>query len=147
MTRSVCVSRLQGVGLLRAPSKRQTVLYIRVNVRCLICVLSKLSIFHFIILVSSGFTTLPSDQTVMEGEEVTFYCAATGNPAPSITWTKDGNTLASGNTLKFTALKNDSGEYLCSAENGVELAINASAHLDVQCKFCPVAFSYDPLHR
>lgn len=100
-----------------------------------------LSVFRFTILVSSGFTTLPSDQTVMEGEEVIFHCAAKGNPTPRITWTKDGNILASGNTFKFTARKNDSGEYFCSAENGVELAINASAHLDVQCKFYLVVFT------
>lgn len=100
-----------------------------------------LSVFRFTILVSSGFTTLPSDQTVMEGEEVIFHCAAKGNPMPRITWTKDGNILASGNTFKFRARKNDSGEYFCLAENGVELAINASAHLDVQCKFYLVVFT------
>ena len=77
----------------------------------------------------------PSDQTVKEFEDTVFLCTATGNPAPKITWMKDGETVADGDTLSFPANRSDSGKYLCSAENGLGLAINSSASLDVQCKY------------
>lgn len=64
----------------------------------------------------------------------TFHCEATGNPTPEITWTKNGKTVGEGNKLSFEANKNQSGEYWCSAENGLETKINTSASLDVQCK-------------
>ena len=69
-----------------------------------------------------------------EKEQTTFTCTAGGKPAPNITWTKDGKTVGTGDTLTLETHRNQSGEYLCSAENGVGLAIRASAFLDVQCK-------------
>ena len=69
-----------------------------------------------------------------EKEQSTFTCTVTGNPAPNITWTKDGKTVGTGDTMTLETHRNQSGEYWCSAENGVGLAINASAYLDVQCK-------------
>ena len=82
-----------------------------------------------------SFTIEPSNQTVKEFEDTVFLCNATGNPAPEITWMKDEQTVTHGHTLSFSALKNDSGKYWCLAQNGIGLAINTSASLDVQCKF------------
>lgn len=39
------------------------------------------------------FSVVPRDQTVTEGRDVEFLCSANGQPAPVITWTKDGKTL------------------------------------------------------
>ncbi|XP_078342486.1 fibronectin type III domain-containing protein-like isoform X2 [Oculina patagonica] len=78
------------------------------------------------------FTKRPTDRTVKEGEEATFYCTATGNPTPKLTWLKDGKTVGAGETLKVVAYKNNSGNYWCSADNGLGLAINISAYLNVQ---------------
>lgn len=90
------------------------------------------------------FKSRPADQTVEDGEEASFHCSATGNPNPKITWLKDGKTLITGNTLSFVAFKNLSGKYWCSANNGLGLAINTSAHLTVQSKYeyisCGVVF-------
>ena len=81
------------------------------------------------------------DQTVRENEETTFYCSATGNPTPKVTWLLDGKTVASGETFKFVANRTQSGQYWCSVENGLNAMINASAQLDVQCKFKNVVFA------
>ena len=84
--------------------------------------------------VSPSFVDVPLDQTVRENDEIIFYCSATGNPTPTITWLLDGKTVASGKTFKFVANRTQSGQYWCSAENGLNVRINASAELDVQCK-------------
>jgi len=83
--------------------------------------------------VSPSLTTEPSDQTVVENEEVVFSCSAIGNPAPKITWMKDGKTVGTEETLRFEASRDHSGDYWCSADNELSEAVNASAHLDVQC--------------
>ena len=54
---------------------------------------------------------------------------------PRIKWIKDGETVGSEETLIFKAVRNDSGKYWCSVENGVDLSINVSAHLEVKCKY------------
>lgn len=69
----------------------------------------------------------------MEGASATFYCTATGNPAPEITWTIDGMKVGSGDTLSFETNRNQTGKYWCSVENGLDV-FNVSADLDVLCK-------------
>lgn len=71
----------------------------------------------------------------MEKQEVTFHCTANGNPTPEITWIKDGETVARGEFLNFKANRSHSGKYWCSADNGLDTSDNASAYLDVQCKY------------
>ena len=82
-----------------------------------------------------SLTTKPSDQVVLEGTEITFHCAADGNPLPEIKWMKDGKTVATQGLLIFEAMRNQSGKYWCSVENGLNSTVNASATLDVQCKW------------
>ena len=65
---------------------------------------------------------------------ITLHCNATGNPTPKITWIKDGETLATGDTLTFETLRNHSGKYWCTAENGLNVTVNASVVLDVLCE-------------
>ena len=77
----------------------------------------------------------PSDQIVKESEDAILLCTATGNPAPKITWVKDGKTVAHGDTLSFSANRSHSGKYWCLAENGLGLPINTSTSVDVQCKY------------
>ena len=82
-----------------------------------------------------SFSNVPVNQTINEGDTARFQCTATGNPSAKITWLKDGKAVGSGNTLSFEANRTHSGKYWCSAENGLKTEINASAYLDVQCKY------------
>lgn len=82
----------------------------------------------------SYFQSRPAYQSVQEGDEASFHCGAIGNPTPKISWFKDGRSIGTGNTLSFVAFRNRSGEYWCSADNGLGSAINASARLNVQIK-------------
>ena len=93
------------------------------------------SYFFHCFLVPPSLITKPSNQTLTENEILIFHCTANGNPVPKIKWIKDGKTLDEGDKLTFGAGRNTSGWYLCSAENGLGFAANASAYLDVQCKF------------
>ena len=43
--------------------------------------------------------------------------------------------MREGDPLSFEAFRNQSGKYLCLAENGLNKTVNASAYLDVQCKY------------
>ena len=85
--------------------------------------------------VPPSLTTKPSDQTVIENQELTFHCTATGNPTAKITWLKDGKTVAQGETLSFKPNRSHAGKYLCLAENGLDVTVNATADLDVHCKY------------
>ena len=80
-------------------------------------------------------TLSPKDQTIMEGTTATFFCNATSDPTSKITWTKDGKTVGEGDTLSFVTERNQSGEYWCSADNGLTSTLNASVNLDVQCEY------------
>ena len=72
-----------------------------------------------------------------ENKTVTFHCAATGNPTPKITWTKDGKTVGTGSKLTFVALRSLAGQYWCSADNGLSAGVKANAYLHVLCKYQP----------
>ena len=75
---------------------------------------------------------------------MTLSCNATGNPTPTISWTRNGSPVDTSarisfsddnNTLTITNVKRtDSGEYRCVARNRVGSDTSDAAKLDVQCK-------------
>ena len=71
------------------------------------------------------FTEIPLDQTVIEGDSVTFTAQATGSPTPLITWhfidsgSVDHTLSTVGNTLTFTTSVGDVGQYYAVASNSV----------------------------
>lgn len=88
------------------------------------------------VIVPASIVNAPSNQTATEGTMARLHCSATGNPSPEIAWIKDGMPVGRGETLALYANRNQSGEYWCTADNGFEPAVNATAYLDVQCE-CP----------
>jgi len=68
------------------------------------------------------FLTPPAQQ-VVEGSGATLFCNATGNPPPSIAWTKQGSdtVLSSSETLPLTNLtRRDNGAvYKCKVKNNI----------------------------
>lgn len=65
----------------------------------------------------------PNIQTVSENQTATFYCSASGNPRPTVTWIRvngspAGSNKSLGGKLEITrSVFNDSGEYKCTAVN------------------------------
>ena len=86
----------------------------------------------------------PQNETKTEGDNVTFTCNATGNPAPTFNWTKDGSVLTAGSRISLSpdrkqltitnVTREDSGQYVCEATNNVTTVQSNSATLNVKCK-------------
>ena len=79
---------------------------------------------------------LPIDnETVIEGQNVTLSCNASGFPAPTVYWVKTSNGDRFNTTeLVFTNIsRSKAGEYTCVASNPCNTATEL-ADVDVQCK-------------
>ena len=89
---------------------------------------------------------------VARGEPVTLECRATGSPAPTITWYRDGTPIDARDSthrmvlpdgsLFFLSVRHsrrgetDGGVYSCRAENEVGVDDSEEAELTVACELC-----------
>ena len=99
------------------------------------------------------FSVHPQNATKTEGDNVTFTCNATGNPAPTFRWTKNGSVLTTGSRISFSSdskqltitnvTREDSGQYVCKAANNVRTVSSDSATLNVKCKI--TCYNYYPI--
>ena len=93
-------------------------------------------IFLFSCLVPVQFTTPPLNKTVNVTNPISLSCYASGFPAPSIKWTRLGKLLSSNKQLNIPRSdKDDAGEYMCTASNGVGQPKTAKSYVTVQCEF------------
>ena len=75
---------------------------------------------------------------VIEGENATLQCSATGNPVPSTAWIRKstGEVVSYNETLIFPNIKRNesSGNYECLAWNGIGNNSTKFCTFDVHCK-------------
>ena len=102
----------------------------------------RLDLYTFYIfpyLDSSLIESSPINQVVLEGNNLTLRCSASGNPTPNFTWTKDKSSLVlhQGDTYSIVDIdRNAAGNYTCTAWNGVGEPKKAIAAVSVHCKLC-----------
>lgn len=90
-------------------------------------------------------TLAPRDQKVTDNNVVSFFCKASGNPAPDVYWRKAGKRITN-NRQRYTTLpmphgsvlridpakaKRDDSSVECVADNGMGEPAVASASLEV----------------
>ena len=82
-----------------------------------------------------------------EGQNVTIFCNASGQPQPKVTWLKAVGTLQKGRTIVvkgaltiYKVTKNDGGTYICKAEN-ILGSVSVAALLVI---FSPLRFKVRP---
>ena len=85
-------------------------------------------------------------QVVLEGNNLTLHCNASGNPTANITWTKDysSSVLNQGITYSIVNIgRNASGNYTCTTWNGIGGQKKAIAAITVHCEFsCCISNHY-----
>ena len=74
---------------------------------------------------------------------MTLSCNATGNPGPTISWTKDESQISSNSRISLSddkkkltitnVRRTDSGEYRCVANNKIGNDNSSGATLNIQC--------------
>ena len=73
----------------------------------------------------------PSDVPANPGQTVVFYASASGNPAPTYQWYKNGQWVANGSTLSVTAGDYTVGDYKYMATNNLGSVYSTNATLSL----------------
>ena len=94
--------------------------------------------------------THPKNFTIDEGLPMTLFCNATGNPPPTLSWTKDGSPINNNQGIIFTGdnetlsianiNRSESGNYRCVTRNSLRDDTSNAAKVDVQCKCSTIPF-------
>ena len=95
----------------------------------------KILLFLSSYLVPVQFTEVPQNITVNMSSPLFLSCDASGFPEPKIRWEKFGISLSHYKQLNISnSNRNDAGEYVCRASNGVRQEKTVRAYVTVQCK-------------
>ncbi len=84
--------------------------------------------------VAPAITTDPESLTVNEGASASFTAAASGNPAPTFQWKKDGADISGATSATYTIASvsvADAGSYTVVATNSVTSVTSAAATLAI----------------
>jgi len=109
-------------------------LIVIVELYCNILTLIVLSVFtriYFFCYLDPPQITYPHGPhcepiSLIENETISLLCNVTGFPKPNITWTNNDQTSSSGSSLVLeNVLRNQSGIYTCSADNGIGMTPSA----------------------
>ena len=108
--------------------------------------------FFFFFTVQPEIITHPKNVTVEEGLPMNLFCNATGNPPPTLSWTKDGSPLnnnqgilfsGDNETLSIASINRlKSGNYRCVARNSLGNDSSNPANVDVQCECSSNSFLF-----
>lgn len=88
-------------------------------------------------------TTKPVPTNATKGSLTVLECVVTGNPRPTVSWTKDGSSvviaghisIVGESNLQFSPVKvSDAGLYSCHATSK-NSRVTAAAKLIVECKY------------
>ena len=100
--------------------------------------------FLFFFTDQPEIITHPKNVTIEERLLMTLFCNATGNPLPTISWTKDGSPLTKTQGIIFTGenetlsianiTRSESGNYRCVTRNSLGNDTSNAAKVDVLCK-------------
>ena len=80
----------------------------------------------------------PVSQVVLEENNLTLHCNASGNPTPNITWTEEDSPSVLHQGISYSIVdidRNAAGNYTCTAWNGVGGQKKATAAITVHCEF------------
>ena len=102
----------------------------------------KFALFNsFLILDPPSITIHKICDMLVEGDNITLTCNASGKPQPVITWTKLGSPVVLSQTSSFTIVNvsrpgtpDNMIQYQCTASNGVETPATATVNCIVHCK-------------
>ena len=100
--------------------------------------------------VAPAITTQPAAQTVPVGTSVTFSVVATGTPAPTYQWRKDGAAIAGATGASFTrtsVITADAGAYSVVVTNSVSSVTSNSATLVVNDVSATPAITTQPVSQ
>ena len=96
-------------------------------------------IYYTLFSDGADIISAPRDKTVLEFDNVTFFCNATSNPPSQIIWTQEGNStvLHKGETfvIKNVLRSLNRQRYKCTTRNNVTKDVEAYAQLTVHCKY------------
>jgi plastocyanin len=97
--------------------------------------------------IAPVFTTQPAGQTVTVGASVTFTAAASGTPAPTYQWRKDGVNISGATSASYTissVATGNAGTYTVVATNSAGSAISNGAMLTVNSNPSAPVFTVQP---
>ena len=118
------------------------------NLTLNICCTDCLSSFCCVCSEQPSIITHPIGVTIREGQNMTLFCNASGNPVPTISWTIHGHPVNTSHNPRISfsddkkqliitnVSRTDSGEYQCVARNRVGNDTSNASIVDVQCKSC-----------